>query len=235
LKHINFSAKSITIQIKDADPHIFNLMLECMYTSQIKNIGKDGSKTVILLLRLAKQYEVSSLRFVCENLLHSRLSPREALSLFPTFPDITESVVEDNIGLLIHTPEFSDLPEECLLKIVKSSTIDISEMELFRAIIKWGVKECIRKNLKDSPENRREVLKNILLHIRFPVFTTEQIASDIRTSGVLLDHQMVLLFTWLGKKAQLKGDELLAAQNEFQNENDGKFPWLFEFRGSKTI
>jgi len=236
LTHINHADKFITIpiNIKEASPQIFILMLECIYTSQIKTIGKDGSRTLIQLMQLAKKYEIQTLRNVCESLLHSRMTPRDALSLYSKYPDITENIVEENISSLVHSNEFLDLDEECIIRIVKSNVIDISELELFNAVIKWCVKECNRRNIKDSHENRREVLKNILIHIRFPLFTTEQIASDVRTSGALLDDQMVLLFTWLGKKASLKGDDLLVAQNEFRNQQqEDKFPWLFDQRGSK--
>jgi len=209
------------------------MMLECIYTSQIKSLGKDVSNTLISLLTLAKKYEVQILRGVCESLLHSRLSARDALVLFATYPDITESIVEENIATLVNTAEFLDLSEESIIRIVKSSVIDILEIDLFRAIVKWATKECSKKNIKDSPENRREVLKKVTLHIRFPLFSTEQIASDVRSSGVLLDEQMVLLFTWLGKKATIKQDDLLAAQNEFRSSQEDNFPWLFDARGSK--
>jgi len=234
--HTNYLQSSTTLEIADVDPKLFALMLQCMYTSQISMtaLGKDKVMTdnLTALMIIAVKYRVDVLRMVCVNYLRHRLTPKSALSLFqnPASAQLALPVVENNIITLIHSPEFLDLPVESLKLLLDSDTLMISELELFHALGKWSSKECVRKNQKESVDAKRAALKELLPLIRFPTMAMNDLATEVRTSSLLADTDLVLLFTWAGKIQALKAQsEIAAAQAEFMVTHP-EFPYSFRPR-----
>jgi len=85
---------------------------------------------------------------------------------------------------------------------VKRDTLNIKEIELFEAVIAWGKDECKRQEIEATGDNLKKVMANILPQIRFPVMTTEELAVTVTQTGVLTSEQTLLLFTYLGQKAE---------------------------------
>jgi hypothetical protein len=94
-----------------------------------------------------------------------------------------------------------------LAQLVKRDTLNIKEIELFEAVLGWAKEELKRQELENNPDNLKKVLTNILPSIRFPVMSTEELAVTVTPTGVLNPEQTLLLFTYLGQKADSSGGE----------------------------
>jgi hypothetical protein len=69
---------------------------------------------------------------------------------------------------------------------------------LFRAVSRWGTCELKRQNLLDTPENKRVILADVLMKIRFPSMSMEEIATHVTPSGLLTSPQLLEIFSYVG-------------------------------------
>jgi len=70
----------------------------------------------------------------------------------------------------------------------------MDEFFLFKAVQAWGEAECTRQKL-DSKKSLKDVLVEVLPLVRFPLFTTSEVA-QIAGSGLITQDQMVSLFSY---------------------------------------
>jgi hypothetical protein len=69
------------------------------------------------------------------------------------------------------------------------------------AIREWGRAECKRNGLDAGSDNMKNVLSDIIPHIRFPVMKMSSL-SDINGMNLLTPDQMLKLFTWVNSAEQ---------------------------------
>eukprot|EP00698_Gefionella_okellyi_P012446 TRINITY_DN3350_c0_g1_i2.p1 TRINITY_DN3350_c0_g1~~TRINITY_DN3350_c0_g1_i2.p1 ORF type:complete len:428 (+),score=47.65 TRINITY_DN3350_c0_g1_i2:57-1340(+) len=84
---------------------------------------------------------------------------------------------------------------ECFLK---TDGIHVRAVDIFRAVVSWGKRECLRKQLVTSAENKRKVLATLLPHIRWAKVTLEDVQQCVIPTEVLTDKQ---LSEWCGMAA----------------------------------
>jgi hypothetical protein len=53
---------------------------------------------------------------------------------------------------------FEEITESTLLILVKDDELSVTEIELFDAIRRWGLKECERKEVESISSNLRQVI-----------------------------------------------------------------------------
>jgi len=53
--------------------------------------------------------------------------------------------------------DFEDLSEWTLLSIMKEESLNIREVELFDAVVRWAKRQCTQRELEFNQENAREV------------------------------------------------------------------------------
>jgi hypothetical protein len=58
----------------------------------------------------------------------------------------------------LESATFDEITESTLLILVKDDELSVTEIELFDAIIRWGLKECERKEVESTSSNLREVV-----------------------------------------------------------------------------
>lgn len=60
---------------------------------------------------------------------------------------------------VIKSPSFvDDVDERTLLALVREQALDVAdELDLFKAVCKWGIARCQKKGLQPTPSNLREV------------------------------------------------------------------------------
>jgi len=96
------------------------------------------------------------------------------------------------------TSEFRTLPAADVEAIVKRNGLNISEIDIFEAIVDWAKAELKKSDTAESPEASRKVLADILPHVRFPIMSTQDIAVKVNPSKILEPQQVLDLFTYLG-------------------------------------
>jgi len=85
------------------------------------------------------------------------------------------------------------------MTILKSSKLGIEEIDLFKGVLRWSVAECKRQNKKDSLENKKEILTDVIPLIRFPAMNMEDVATFVSPSQMLSPGQLLEIFTFLGQ------------------------------------
>ncbi|KAK2118541.1 BTB/POZ domain-containing protein 2 [Saguinus oedipus] len=69
---------------------------------------------------------------------------------------------------------FTDIDLETLVAVLERDTLDIREVRLFNAVVRWSEAECPRQQLQVTPENRQKVLGKALGLICFPLKPIEE-------------------------------------------------------------
>ena len=163
--------------------------------------------TVFEVLRLTKQYEIPSFDEACRNDLEQNITRTQAFEFLEKFLQLQEHTMTDVCWQYID--KYTDIffASEYFLKI-KQSTLDALlardtlvsyEMAIFQAVVKWANHQCSLKNLKQTCENRREVLGDAIYKIRFNTMTeiefSEFSGEIFKVKQILTDNEVVDLQT----------------------------------------
>lgn len=86
---------------------------------------------------------------------------------------------------------FLNLSKHCLGKLIQSDRLPLEEKMIFDALLHWAKKQCINAE-KDpmDPSELRQMLGELLFHIRFPLMTSESFFKDIVPMKILSDEEV---------------------------------------------
>jgi len=186
-----------TIYIKDTPAEIFKLMLEAIYTDQPRILAHQ----VVDSVACARKYQVATFFAACQNYLSRGLSYDNACELLiSAAPDDQKFVIrfiEENCEEVVQQdPNFTKLSAVHILSLVRSNKLCVSEIELFKAIMRWGEAECKRKDVDITTKNLQGLLEKILGHIRFPLMSTNELAMIVSPTGILDPDDLIAVFTY---------------------------------------
>jgi len=176
-------------------------MLQCIYgdTAEVK------ADDLPDLINCAKKFQLESLRLLCVTFMEEGVTVENACQLFEQAITLLNEkqfalgFIEENAMDVIASPGFDNLTKDRVQTILKSSKLAVDEVDVFSGVLRWATAECKRQDLKDSTENKRTVLKEILPQVRFPVMTMEDIATFVSPSQILDAGQLLEIFTYLGQ------------------------------------
>jgi len=103
--------------------------------------------------------------------------------------------IEDNAGEVLSSDAFSRLSKDRLTVILKDDKLAVDEIDVFKALQKWGEAELKRSQVEGA--DLKSVLKDLLKLIRFPTMEINQIATVVAPSGVLEQTALVGLFSYV--------------------------------------
>lgn len=137
------------VAIDDIDDSIFRIFLRFLYTDQV-TFDKDN---VIFLMNIANKYQVTSLLSKCGSYLAKNLNNANVCSIyrharFFCINDLiqkSESFIETNANNVCRDNDFLSLSTEDLQEILKLEKLNINEVDLFRAVLRWADNE-LKKN-----------------------------------------------------------------------------------------
>jgi hypothetical protein len=101
---------------------------------------------------------------------------------------------------ILKQKKVESLPREVFGFVVKRDSLSIPEMELFDVVVAWGRARLKEKSTPETPAALKAELGDILYSVRFPIMTTEQIATKVTATGLLDQAQILDLFTYLAQK-----------------------------------
>lgn len=114
-----------------------------------------------------------------------------------------------------NTDGFYETTEDIICEILKRDTLNIMEIDLFRSIIKWAKEQCKRRELSDSMDNLRKILrKHIIQLIRFPLMRIEEFANEVvaKYPKLLNETEIIDLFLYFNINPR-------SQPSSFDNEN----------------
>lgn len=214
------------INLPEHDPDIFEQLVRFMYTGQVK-VSKESVKELIIL---ADYYATDVLKESCGEWIGKNLLDRTTVCEYVVFATIhnVHSLCKmcyrfmlGNAKDIFFLTDFrSTIPLEILEKLVVSDELNLTEIELFRALVLWGEHKIAMPNMQSflnkklaesdlsddseddkgtevlqcSPESAQLLkshLEPLISHVRLPFIDPEQLLEVIQPTG-LFDQSQIL-------------------------------------------
>ena len=166
-------SRSPVVKIQGVSVQTFETILDFMYTSKI--ILNESNITEIF--PATELFQLSTLEDVCIDFFINQLCASNCLGIWKYGRNYCSLKLErsawicvvNNFVDVVGNEEFQSLSKEELCAILSSDDLDIySEMDVYRAAMIW---------LQSDLPRRKQAIKDILVHVRFPVLPGESLSS----------------------------------------------------------
>ena len=192
------SMLSNAIHIQDSDPASIMAFLAFLYTDECSL----AASNIVSVMFLAKKYSVFSLIQKCIKEVSDVLEPSKVLTILEEAMryDLSELVdecwktVESHTGDVAKSDGFYSVSHETLISLLKRKNLQIPEIDLFQAVLRWADYQCSKNNLEATPENRRNVIGDAIYEIRFLAMTQEEFAQLVSPTRLLSTNEMVPIY-----------------------------------------
>ena len=193
----NLAEKESPICIPDAEEESFEEFLRFLYTDACKITAENA----IGVMYLAKKYLVSSLAEKCCEILEASIKSYNAFAVLEQAVQFDEKELEEKCWNIvskktlecINSEAFCSVGSSTLNAFLKKETFSITEMELFKAILKWTDKEGERQglNIEHDKTARRRILGDSVYKIPFLAMLEENFVKYVSPTGILTDTEIV--------------------------------------------
>ena len=154
-----------SVEVSDCEYESLLELFRFIYSDEA-NLTPDN---VMQVMYLAKKYMLPSLADKCSAFLQKNL---DASNVFYVLPDAHKygekdlldqcwKVIEKETEEAVKSDGFETIERSVLEELVEKETVNIKEVELFKAVDRWAVKECEKKGLvAEGSVKRRISLEN---------------------------------------------------------------------------
>ena len=187
-----------SIHISDSDPASVMQFLAFLYTDECSLTASN----IVSILYLAKKYMVPSLvqKYIKE--IPNVIEPANVLRILEQamHKDLVELVeecwktIEDNMTEVAKCDGFKCISHRTLMSMLKRKNLQIPEIELFQAVLRWADHKCLQNNLEVTPQNQRNVIGDAIYEIRFLAMTQEEFAQLVSPTRLLSTNEMVPIY-----------------------------------------
>ena len=156
----DLAQKESTIRLADTDEESFKEFLRFLYTDDCEITVENA----IGVLYLAKKYLINSLAEKCCNALEASIKP-DVFAVLEQAIKFDEkkleakcwNIVSQKTQECVQTEVFCSIGSYTLNSLLKRETLEITEVELFKAVLRWVDKECARQgiNIEEDKTARR--------------------------------------------------------------------------------
>ena len=179
--------KEFRNRIDDAEEESFKEFLRYLYTDDCKITAENA----IGVLYLAKKYLISSLTKKCCEIREASIKPENVFVVLEQAIQFDEKKLEEKSWDIVSKETFLEKTQECLNSeafcdielhtlnaLLKKERLAVTEVELFKAVLKWTDSECARQgiNIKEGKTARRRILGDSVYEIRFLAMSQEDFA-----------------------------------------------------------
>ena len=162
------------------------------------------------IMYAAKKYIVTNLAKKCSKFLEENLSADTAPQLLQQSivfdeRDLKDKVltkIVDEAPAVLSSEDFTKLSKEALHEVLQLNLKITSEIEVFKACIKWAENKCQQLQKTIDGANLREVLGDNLCLIRFPTMTIDDINDIVVPRDILTDREGYQLFRYITTKSK---------------------------------
>jgi len=189
--------KKDSIDISDCDHKSLLELFRFVYSDEV-NLNEDN---VMQVLYLAKKYKLPSLADKCSEFLRDNLYASNVFHVLPDAQKYEEKdletycwqVIDMETDEAVKSDGFVTIDKSVLEELVERDSLNVREVELFKAVDCWATEECEKQGLAAEGSIKRKILgERIVKAIRFPVmkqqeFTDVVLDCDILTKTELFD------------------------------------------------
>jgi len=155
-----------------------------VYSDEVK-LNADN---VMQVLYLAKKYMLPSLADKCTEFVRENL---DASNVFHVLPDAQKyqekdlenhcwEVIDKDTDEAVKSDGFVRIQKSVLEELVERESLNVREVELFKAVDCWATKECEKQGLAAEGSVKRRILgERIVEAIRFPVMEHQEFADVV--------------------------------------------------------
>lgn len=165
---------TMLLVLPEVRPTVFLTVLEHIYG----NSCKLSQSIVVDVLASAIEYGLDGLVQCCVTYISDPNVDTvcEAIQAAITYNqeelrDTCMKYIEANTEDIFKSPHFAELSEESLSYIIQSDSLSASENSIYEAVREWGT-----VNMVITEKSMKEVVAKVIGHVRFPLFTTEQLS-----------------------------------------------------------
>ena len=178
------------VEIPDCDYESLLEVPRFIYSDEV-NINPCN---VMEVLYLAKKYMLPTLAEKCSDYLKENLDASGVFLVLPQAQKYEEKDLLDHCWKLIETETVEAVKSDCFVAIERSvleelverDSLNINEVELFKAVDCWAGMECEKQGLKAEGSVKRRILgERIVKGIRFPVMEEKEFAGVVLDCGIL--------------------------------------------------
>ncbi|KAM7438107.1 PHR domain [Porites harrisoni] len=178
------------VEIPDCDYESLLEVLRFIYSDEV-NLTPGN---VMQVLYLAKKYMLPILAEKCSVYLKENLDASSVFLVLPQAQKYEQKDLMDHCWKLIETETveavksdgFVAIERSVLEGLVERDSLNIKEVELFKAVNCWAGNECEKQGLKAEGSVKRRLLgERIVKGIRFPVMEQKEFAGVVLDCGIL--------------------------------------------------
>ena len=182
--------KNDSVEIFDCEYESLLELLRFIYSDEA-NLNPDN---VMQLMYLAKKYILPSLVDRCSAYVQQNLNASNVFHVLPAVQKFEEKdllshcwkVIEKETEEAVKSDAFVAIERSVLEELVVKDSLNIGEVELFKAVDCWAENKCEKQGLAvEGPVKRRILGERIVKGIRFPVMEQKGFASVVLDSGIL--------------------------------------------------
>ena len=190
--------KNSTVYLSDTNDDSLKEFLRFLYTDNC-NLTADNA---VFVLYLAKKYIVPSLAEKCIEFLEANLAAENVFVVLQQALQFDERKLEkkcwDMIDLktseAIVSDAFTDITQSTLVEFLKRESLNVKEVDLFKAVVKWSEAECLRKGKESNTKNKRAVMGNAIYQIRFASMSLEEFGQNVAQSDLLAPKEIIFFY-----------------------------------------
>ena len=200
----NLAQKESPIRLEDTDDESFKEFLRFLYTDDCKI----SAENAIGVMYLAKKYLVSSLTEKCCSVLEASIKPGNVFTVLEQAMQFDEKKLEEKCWNIVsketqeclNSEAFCSIELRTLNTLLKKRPLEIIEVDLFKAVLKWVDKECVRQgiNIEEDKTSRRCVLGDSVYDIDFLEMSLEDFTKYVSSTGILTDVEVISIFQHFG-------------------------------------
>ena len=189
--------KRDSIELPDCDYGSLFEFFRYMYSDEVNLSGNN----VMAVLYLAKKYMSPSLVDKCIEYLQNIVDPSNVLSILSSAQKYEEKNLVERCWRIIdqQTKEalkpgcgFTTIERSLLEEVVVRDSLNIKEVDLFRAVDLWAKRECERQGLTADGKTKRRILgERIVKAIRFPTMEQVDFAKAALDCRILTEGEIV--------------------------------------------
>ena len=167
----------------------------------LKTRRKITAENAIGILYLAKKYLISSLAEKCCQILEASIKPENVFAVVEQAIQFDEKELEEKSWDIVlkktqeclNSEAFCDIGLHTLNALLKKEMLAVTEVELFKAVLKWTDSECARQgiNIKEDKTARRRILGDSVYEISLLEMSQDDIVKYVSPIGILTDTEIV--------------------------------------------
>ena len=199
----DLAEKNSVVHLSDTNEESMEEFLKFLYTDEC-NLTTDN---VISVMYLSKKYIVPSLTEYVKAQLVRDMEPGNVLDILEQAIHFEEKdleakcwqVIEWRASEVANSANFINIKQATLASLLKRDRLNIPEVELFQAVLKWIDHQCSQKSLELTTENRRSVIGDAVYDLRFIAMNQEEFAKHVSKSGLLIAEELVPIYEKVNK------------------------------------